>query len=289
MPSTEAERFLGAKVHYIGEGSTRLAYRKFGSGPPLLLLHGFPLHGFTYRKVAPYLQKWLSCYIVDLPGAGESSWSDQTNFSSSGHAKNLQRMVTELGLNHYAVLGHDTGGAVARHLALIDKERLDKLVLINTEIPRHRPPWIPLYQRLLAAPGSHHLLRLLLRSDIYLRSNAGFGGCFSDRGLIEGEFKEHFVTPLVRSPRRAQGYRRYLQGFNWKELDVLSTRHSSIRPQALFIWGQDDPTFPEKLGRNMARQFPHCAGFKSIPQTKLLPHEEKPEEVCAHLLKFLLD
>lgn len=276
-----------APVAHIGDAVTALAVRRVGHGPPLLLLPGFPLHGLTYRRVVPLLQDACTCYCVDLPGCGESRWTADTDFSMPAHARRLSRMADHFRLERMAVLGHDTGGAAARHFALLDA-RIDKLILINTEIPHHRPPWIPTYQRLLALPGAVVALRLLFRSEVFLRSSAGFGGCFQDRRLIGDEFKRLFVRPLVEDGRRAMGYSKYLRGFDWAENDAFATRHAAITARTLFIWGREDPTFPEAMGRQMAAQFSACAGFESVGATRLLPHEERPDEVARLARNFLL-
>src|SRR5207249_11841805 len=106
-----------------------------------------------------------------------------------------------------------TDGTFARCLALVDGARIDKLVLINTEVPHHRPPWIPLYQRLMPVPGALACFDLVLRSRLFLRSRMGFGGCFTDLALLEGDFHEHVIQPLLRSSLSMEGMARYLRGF----------------------------------------------------------------------------
>jgi len=287
MASAAARFFLEEAPRLVGTDEEAVSIRVFGRGPALVFLHGFPLHGFTFRKLLPVLSQRYTCYVVDLLGAGESRWSDKTDFSFPAQAQAVSRALRMLNVERYAVLAHDTGASVARHLALLDTERVERLVLINTEVPGHRPPWIPLYCKLLALPGSSWIFQTLLRSRAYLRSAAGFGGCFVNRSLIDGEFWQHYINPLVRSRRRVVGYSRYLCGFDWKENDALADRHASIRSPVLFVWGADDPTFPEPFGRKLAGQFPNCSGFHVVPGTKLLPHEERPEEVLQHVDSFL--
>jgi haloalkane dehalogenase len=276
-----------APLQYVGEAGTALALRRIGKGPPLIMIPGFPFHSLTYRRLVPLLAQEFTCCCVDLPGTGQSRWDDSTDFSFPAHGRRLKHMADELGLQRYAVLGHDTGGFLARHLALLDPERAGKLIIINTEMPNHRPPWIPLYQKFMALPASSYVIRMLLRSDTYVRSRAGFGGCFYDPRLIDDEFKEVFVRPMIENHRQTLGYGKYLRGFDWAENDAFEQRHAEIRARVLFIWGRDDRTFPEPLGREMAKQLPGRAGFESIPATRLLPHEEKPEEVARLTRSFL--
>src|SRR4051794_9467490 len=257
--SVAARFFLREEARLIGSDAEAVAVRIFGQGPALVFLHGFPLHGFTFRKLLPELSREHTCYVVDLLGAGGSRWSAQTDFSFPAQAQAVSRALYALGVEKYALLAHDTGASIARHLALLDASRVERLVLINTEVPGHRPPWIPLYGKLLALPGSSWLFQMLLRSRTYLRSSAGFGGCFVDRSLLDGEFRQYYIEPLLRSRRRIVGYSRYLRGLDWQENDALAERHASIRSPVLFVWGAEDPTFPEAFGRRLAIQFANCA------------------------------
>ena len=55
MAETTTRLYLDAPVETIDTGTARVPCRRFGSGPALLLVHGFPLSGFTWRKVLPEL------------------------------------------------------------------------------------------------------------------------------------------------------------------------------------------------------------------------------------------
>jgi pimeloyl-ACP methyl ester carboxylesterase len=282
-----ARSFAAHPLRFHGEGSTQVAYRTIGEGPPLLMIHGFPLHGLTYRKLVEELCGEFTCVVVDLPGAGESVWDRTTDFSFPAHASRLSRLMHDLGHERFAVLGHDTGGSVARHLALGDPRAVRALALINTELPHQRPPWIPFYQTLAAIPGSLAVLRGLLRLRRFRASGAGFGGCFWDERLIEGEFFDLFLAPLIRDRRRMDGYGRYLRGFDWAENDDLAVRHREIGCPVLLLWGRNDPTFPFEHAGTMAGQFPDCVGIEVIENARLLPHEEHFEQVGASLRRFL--
>jgi pimeloyl-ACP methyl ester carboxylesterase len=263
-----------------------MAYRKIGSGPPLLLIHGWPFSSLSYRKLARRLSPRFTCYLPDTPGLGETTWGPHTDFAFAAQAESMKRFADGLGLGPYALLAHDTGASIARHLTLSDP-RVGRLVLLNTEIPDHRPPWIPLYQRLVVAPGSALTFRLLLRSALFRRSGMGFGGCFDDPALLDDDFLACFVSPLVGSSRRMQGVINYLRGIDWAMVDGFARRHAEIRIPVLLVWGADDPTFPVARARPMAAQFPASAGIREIPHARLLVHEERPDEVATAALAFL--
>jgi pimeloyl-ACP methyl ester carboxylesterase len=284
--SNVSAAYDAAPVQKIDAGDATLAYRRFGSGPSLLLIHGFPLHGFTWRHLLPLLAPRFTCHVVDSAGKGDSTWRAETDFEFTGHARRLKTIADRLGLERYGVVAQDTGATVARCLALADPQRVERLVLINTEIPGHRPPWIVPYQYLMRLPGSRLMFRQLMRSRAFLRSGMGFGGCFSDLDLIDGDFHARFVAPYVSSAEKTAGMARYLVGLHWNIVDALAQRHAELRMPVLLVWGEDDPTFPIDRARGMIPQFADCRGLTPVAGTKLLPHEEKPAVVAEIVREF---
>jgi pimeloyl-ACP methyl ester carboxylesterase len=283
------QAFRIATMVFADVGSAEIAFRQFGverTGPPLLLIHGWPLSGFTWRHCIAGLAHHRRCIVTDSPGAGDTRWNPEHDFRFRGQAEAYARFIDGLGIDRFDILAHDTGATIARELALIVGERVGKLVMINTEIPGHRPPWIGTFQKLTRVPGAVSAMRLMLRSRAWRRSGMGFGGCFVDKSLLDGEFHEGFVRPMLASKRALDGQIRYLHGIDWALVDSFVTRHREIAARVLFVWGIDDPTFPVEPAREMASQFAR-ADFVEIPDAKLLVHEERPEAVVEHVLAFL--
>jgi len=280
-------RSIGSTIQFVELGHCDLAYRVIGAGPALLLVHGYPLSGLTFRKLVPTLARHFTCYIPDLPGAGETRWTERTDFRFGSQAETLRRFVDALGISSYAILAHDTGGTIGRQLAIIDNRRVSAMVLIGTEIPGHRPPWIPFFQR-VTNPNRPGAFKFLMRKRWFRRSSAAFGGCFKDLSLIDGEFFDLFLAPLLASDRRIIGNTRYLRGIDWDLLDSMKQGHASITVPVLLIWGEEDTVFPVAEARPMVHQFPDCRGFVTIPGARLFVQEEKPEEVTDIALGFLL-
>ena len=147
MPATRPLALSQAELRFIDLDHCRLAYRTVGVGPALLLIHGYPLSGMTFRHLVPRLAEHFTCFIPDLPGLGETKWTDKTDFGFASQAVTLRCFVDALGLQQYSIVAHDTGGTIARRLAIIDGNRLIRMVLIGTEIPGIGRPGFPFSRR----------------------------------------------------------------------------------------------------------------------------------------------
>lgn len=273
--------------HFVEVGAARVCYRKAGEGPALLLFHGYPLSGLTWRKLVPELSKHFTCYAFDLVGLGDSTSSNDEDFTSPGEGRVFQQAVAALGIKSYALMGNDSGGWVARELALLETERVTRFVLTNTEIPEHRPPWVWFYQYIALVPGGSYLFRFMLSLRVWRRSLIGLGSGFQNLDLIDGEFFKLFLAPLLDSHERITRALKFLTTMDFGRVDEFKELHGRLTMPVAFVWAADDPAFPEEHARPMAAQFPNVAQFTSIPQGKLFMHEEFPEDVLKPVMEFL--
>ena len=274
------------KLYKTDEAS--IAVRVYGTGPALILVHGFPVHGYTWRKMLPKLAEKFTCYVLDLPGLGDSVWTSNTDFTFTGQAKRLAKLLEMLSINECAVLAQDTGATVGRLVAASEPKKIKKLVIINTEMPHHRPPWIPLYRTLAKLPGSNTMFRCIFASPI-VRTSMGLKGFYSNSNLLHDPSSlAPYVTPLVKSAKKMAGMLGYLKGIEWNVVDDLVSTHKRIKADTMIIWGEDDKIFPVEIAEKMSKQFNGNSQFIRISNTKLMPHEEKPEQILEHAIPFFL-
>jgi haloacetate dehalogenase len=106
-----------------------------GSGPPVLLLHGWPQTHIEWHKVAPMLAKRFSIVATDLRGYGDSSKPpDGTNhegYSKRATARDQVELMRQLGFNRFAVVGHDRGGRVAHRMTLDHPDAISKVAVLD--------------------------------------------------------------------------------------------------------------------------------------------------------------
>lgn len=102
----------GFESKFAQVNGTRLHYVRGGSGPAIILLHGFPEDWYEFRLMMPRLAKKFTVVAVDLRGVGESAPSE-TGYDAANQAADIHHLITNLGLEHVYVFGHDIGGMVA--------------------------------------------------------------------------------------------------------------------------------------------------------------------------------
>ncbi|MFT3926369.1 MAG: alpha/beta hydrolase [Myxococcales bacterium] len=281
--SGDLEAFLAAPVRRVEIGTT-LAYRKFGQGPAVVLVHGWPLNGATYRGLVRVLSPHMTCYVPDLPGSGESPWDPRTREVFADWGALLVRFVDALRLDDVALIGHDSGGAIARVAAAALGERVRLLGLIATEVTNYVPPLVRFYQALTRLPGAVHLMNALMKQRWYRRSRLGFGDCFANVDHIDGEFHRACVEPNLREPKGA--------ALTLAHVDLslsmrLAQLHARIQAPVVTVWGDQDVFFPIARARAMQREFPRPLALHVLPGQKLLVHDERPDLVGQVLIPHL--
>lgn len=264
-----------------------IGYRRIGIGEDLVFIHGFPTHGYTWRKLLPSLSQKFKCHIVDLPGLGDSDWSEQADFKSKAQARYIIRLLEKLSIESYSLIAHNSGATVARSIAINESQSVKQLILLNTEIPNHRPPWIPFYQKVGLLPLVPSIITTLLKQKWFIKSSMGFKEFYADKSMLDdGVNVQAYIDPVIQSSRKTIGAFKYLKGIDWKLIDDFKQSHGKIKARTLFLWGDQDKTFPIELGRQMLDQFKCEVKFVTIKDSSLLPHEEKPNEVCQAILDF---
>jgi haloacetate dehalogenase len=119
----------------VDAGETIIFVRWSGSGPPILLLHGFPQTHLMWRAVAPLLARRFTVVCADLRGYGRSacppSASDHAPYTKRAMARDMVAVMERLGCPRFSIAGHDRGGRVAYRLALDHPSRVERLAVLD--------------------------------------------------------------------------------------------------------------------------------------------------------------
>lgn len=249
--------FPGFSTRTVSTPGGEVHLRVGGSGPPLLLLHGYPQTHAMWHAVAPDFVDSFSVVCPDLPGYGDSSkppsTPDHLPYSKRGMAAELVHMMGSLGFEHFRVAGHDRGARVAYRLALDHPERVEMLATLDI-VPTYST-WESMNWR--ASMGSYHwhflaqpapLPERLIAADpmFYLHNTlarwAAPGFEFHPEALAE--YERAFANPeTVRAcceDYRAGATIDY-------ELDAADFGKRKIECPMLALWGQRPNSPPRDL------------------------------------------
>jgi pimeloyl-ACP methyl ester carboxylesterase len=117
---------------FVETGDVRLHAVVGGSGPPLLLVHGWPETWYAWRLIMPALARDFQVVAVDQRGMGLSE-KPAAGYDCATLARDLVGLMSALGHPRFAVVGHDTGFAIGYALAADHPDRVDRVAL--AEIP----------------------------------------------------------------------------------------------------------------------------------------------------------
>lgn len=127
--------FDGFQLQTVETDEVSIRLRTGGSGPPLLLLHGFPQTHAMWSKVAPKLAEHYTVVCPDLRGYGGSSKpassANHETYSKRAMARDQVELMKRLGHEKFLVAGHDRGGRVAYRLALDSPQCVSKLAVLD--------------------------------------------------------------------------------------------------------------------------------------------------------------
>jgi haloacetate dehalogenase len=133
--SAPVDLFAGFAERRIATAAGVTFVRTGGSGPPLLLLHGYPQTHVCWHKIAPELAAHFTLVLADLRGYGASSApagdAEHATYCKRAMAADCLAVMQALGHRQFFVAGHDRGGRVAYRLALDHPTAVRALVAID--------------------------------------------------------------------------------------------------------------------------------------------------------------
>jgi len=130
-----ADLFPGFTAQTIATSQGAVFARIGGSGPPLLLLHGYPQTHVMWHRVAPRLAECFTLVAADLPGYGSSAIpatdAEHTPYTKRAMAQVMVEVMQHLGHTRFAVAGHDRGARVTYRMALDHAQRLTQAAVLD--------------------------------------------------------------------------------------------------------------------------------------------------------------
>lgn len=243
---------------------------------PLVLLHG-TFWSRVWEPVLPALAGELRCLALDFPGFG---YSEGELVPAEAAVPSLARVVLDtadaLGLDTFAVAGHDIGGGVAQHLAA-HSGRVTRMVLVNAVMFDSWP--VPAVGR-FRDPA----LRAATSTEELLAARARTMQLTVERNLSKEEI-DAYVFPW-RNPARARSWMAMAAASDSRyTLELVAPLKAAAVPTRL-IWGRDDNfqkiTFAQRYVTEIT-----SSDLVGVPG-KHIPMEDSPREIASAMLEHLM-
>lgn len=222
------ERFLSSG----GE----LSYTDAGQGPPVVLLHTVPLWSLQWRRYMPQLAARHRVIAPDLLGAGHSAKPAGALLHPRAQAGYVRELLTHLGIERFAAVGHGIGGAVAQLLAL-ESDAVDAMVLIDAASPDEPSSgFADVPPPEATASGVVASIRALV--DAGARHRARIGDALLDA----------YAEPYREEPA---AFLRMIDGLDVGGPVGRGPDLGSLAMPVLLLWGEEDPFVPPAAGETL--------------------------------------
>jgi pimeloyl-ACP methyl ester carboxylesterase len=282
-----------AQIHGAEERSVTLdgvtwRYWFAGSGPPLVLIHGFMGYSFSWRFNMEPLAKHFSVYAMDLPGCGFSQRAVTPECSLVGDAEKVLTFMEHLGIENADVVGSSRGGGLAIIMAAIASrsnrlDRVRRLVLVS---PIN--PWSShgkVLTRLLATTlGGIYVVHVQPRLRVIAKRY--FTALYGDpKKVSPGTFEGY--TAGVEVPGSFEHLLRILRSWHDDLAAIGQSLHEISGIPTLILWGsRDRAVYPSSI-HQLQRHLKNSA-LVMFPGAGHMPYEEVPDEFNRVLCDFLL-
>jgi haloalkane dehalogenase len=270
------------RAHYREVEGLRLAHRDEGEGAPVMFMHGEPTWSFLWRNVmVPVRDAGFRCIAPDLPGFGASDKpTDVAWYSYDRHTWYAASLLEDLDLHGVTMVVHDWGGPIGLRLAVEQRERVDRLVMLDTGLftgrQRMSDAWLRF--RDFVDRTEDLPISLLVR-----------GACLRDPGPeVLAAYEAPFPNPASKAGARA------FPGLipqspdapgAAKGSELIEALRTDTRPK-LILWADSDLVLPPQTGENFAAAIAGPAP-RVIPQASHFLQEDQGPQIGAIIAEWL--
>ncbi len=244
----------------------RINYKIAGSGPVVLILHGWGGSSDSWEEIQKILsQSGYKTVCPDLPGFGKSSLPNR-EWGIDDYSNHILKFTNTLGLNHFFLLAHSFGGRVAIGFVVQHPDKVKKLILCDSAGIKPKPG--------------------LKTKLIFCLAKIG-NALFTPRYLARFKNKAQNLFYNILRIKDYSKARGVMRGTIKKILDRdLISDLSQIKVKTLIVWGSADKMVPLKYAFIFKKKIKNSV-ISIMPKIGHSPHLENPEELSRIILKFI--
>lgn len=251
-----------------------LAHREYGSGPPLIILHGLFGSSRNWHSFAQKLGERFRVFCLDLRNHGESPWSDSVRYEDL--AADVEAFIQSQSLVAPVVLGHSMGGKTAMVLSLSRSELVGRLVVLDIA----PVPYDHSHDEYISAMRGLDLAGLRSRKD----ADAALKPTVPELGVRQ--FLLHNLVSGEGGYRWRVNLAALADGMEWIMGFPESSSASTYTGEVLFIYGGGSDYVRSAYEPAIRRLFPNTR-LEEIPGAGHWLHAERPDEVRLSVERFL--
>jgi len=254
--------------------SVNLAFEEYGSGPPIVILHGLFGSFTNLKSIAKRLSADFRAISLDLRNHGRSGWHDDMSYLSM--AADVRDFIRQQDLGPVTVLGHSMGGKTAMVLALTNGELVKKLIVVDIAPVVYHHSLDSFAESMLALNLDQLLNRKQADTELAQSISDAPTRQFLLQNLIINNGKFSWRIHLDSIQRNMET----LTGF------PLELNGSQFNGATLFIHGGDSGYLrPEHLPR-IRQLFPKNR-IVTIEKAGHWLHVQSPDELLDHIITFI--
>lgn len=265
--------------------NVQLHYLTAGTGPAVILLHGYTQTSRMWRPIIPLLAKRFTVIAPDLPGIGDSSIPPDSEIGMITAAKQIHDLMRSLNVDKARVVGHDIGLMVAYAYASQFPDETEKLVVMDAFLPGV-PGWEPIYDDPnvwhFRFNGEYPEKLVQGRERTYFEYFWNVLAADKTHSIPEAD-REAYTDAYSRPKRMHAGWAYFA---SWPQLakDFAQLSQRKLTMPVLSLGGE------KSLGSQLAEQMKLVADDVTVVVLKDTGHwisEERPKETSDALVKFL--
>jgi pimeloyl-ACP methyl ester carboxylesterase len=266
---------------------TGLYYAIYGTGQPLLAIHGLGASMYSWREFVKVKNTFpgYQIILIDLKGSGNSAKPHDKNYSILTQRDLVLQFIQELKLKNLTLVGNSYGGAVSLLIAIElckpeSPKILSKLILIDSGGYDLLLPW---YLKLMRMPIlgwlALHILTPSQAACTVLRN------AYYNKNLITESQIAAYAAP-IGAPGGRHALLQIAKGVIPPDIDKITEQYKTINVPTYILWGLNDEVIPLKIGEML-----HAAiggsSLELINHCGHVPQEEKPAETICWMRDFL--
>jgi esterase len=266
----------------------QLAFKKLGSGQPLIILHGLYGSGDNWYSVGKELSRQFEVYLVDQRNHGKSPHDNEHSYQSM--QKDLLDFYISMNIEKAVLIGHSMGGKTAMLFSLLHPERIEKLIIVDIAPKAYKN--LLEYQSITI----QHLNILQAFKSVDLTAS-------QSRQQIEKEFSRFVSDPVTSKFLLKNLKRKKDDSFQWIlnlealskylpqmldniKIDIKKNDKALFNFQTLFVKGENSNYIMEEDKLPIQKLFPN-AEFVTIFNAGHMVHAEQPLPFIESLKYFL--